>query len=126
MMPVMTGGLSALSRDLTSSGSSINTVVQRVSAALGLAGLTALATSQQSTLAAGREALLSASSPQFSQMGFGQLYGLYRSTQVEVLANSYSNVFLLTGALTAVAAIGGLFLRSGPAHHTGEPKVIAE
>jgi EmrB/QacA subfamily drug resistance transporter len=126
MMPVMTGGLSALSHDLTSSGSSINTVVQRVSAALGLAGLTALATAQQSTLAAAREGLLSASNPQVAHLGLGQLYGLYRTTQIQVLANSYSNVFLLTGALTAVAAVGGLFLRSGPAHHTGEPKVIAE
>jgi EmrB/QacA subfamily drug resistance transporter len=126
MMPVMTGGLSALSHDLTSSGSSINTVIQRVSAALGLAGLTALATAQQSTLAAARQGLLSASNPQFSHLGFGQLYGLYRRTQVEVLANSYSNVFLLTGALTAVAAVGGLFLRSGPAPHSGEPKAIGE
>jgi EmrB/QacA subfamily drug resistance transporter len=126
MMPMMTGGLSALAPDLTASGSSINTVIQRVSAALGLAGLTALATSQQSTLTASRDALLSSSNPQLSHMGFDQLYGLYRTTQIDVLANSYSNLFLLTSAFTAVAAVGALFLRSGPAHHTGEPMVVAE
>ncbi len=37
MMAVMTGGISALPTDLTTSGSAINTVTQRVSAALGLA-----------------------------------------------------------------------------------------
>jgi hypothetical protein len=50
--------LSALPHDLTTSGSAINTVTQRVSAALGLAGLTVLATSQQAQMAAGRAALL--------------------------------------------------------------------
>ena len=54
MMPIMTGGLSSLPRVLTTSGSAINTVAQRVSAALGLAGLTAVVTNQQAQLAAGR------------------------------------------------------------------------
>ena len=35
MMAIMTGGLSALPSELTTSGSAINTVAQRVSAALG-------------------------------------------------------------------------------------------
>ena len=50
----------------------------------------------------------------------------HRETQLEVLANSYSNVFLLTGALTALAAVGGLFLRSGPVPKTGGPAVMGE
>jgi MFS family permease len=126
MMSVMTGGLSSLPHDLTSSGSSINTLFQRVSAALGLAGLTAMATAQQSTLNAGRSALLSGSHPGLGHLGFDQMYGVYRSTQLQVLAESYSNVFILTGILTLVAAAGGLFLRSGPAPKSDGPKVIGE
>src|SRR6185436_18552535 len=93
MMSIMTGGLASLNPNLTNSGSAINTVAQRVSAALGLAALTAMATTQQAQLAAGRTALLQADSSQVAQLNFAQFYGLYRQTQLAVLANSYSNVF---------------------------------
>jgi hypothetical protein len=114
MMSVMTGGLASLNPHLTNSGSAINTVVQRVSAALGLAALTAMATAQQAQLAQGRADLLEGTS-QAAHLHFLQLFGLYRRTQVSVLADSYANVFLLTAAITALAAVGALFLRSGPA-----------
>jgi EmrB/QacA subfamily drug resistance transporter len=117
MMSVMTGGLAALHPELTNSGSAINTVVQRVSAALGLAALTAMATAQQAQLAAGRADLLPSASSQVNSLQLLQLFGLYRRTQVSVLADSYANVFILTAAFTAVAAVGALFLRSGPAPH---------
>ena len=117
MMPIMTGGLASLSPDQTNSGSAINTVVQRVSAALGLAALTALATAQQAQLAQGRADLLQGMSSQAAHLHLLQLFGLYRRTQVSVLANSYANLFLLTAAVTAIAAVGALFLRSGPAPH---------
>jgi hypothetical protein len=59
-------------------------------------------------------------------MPLPQLFGLYRRTQVSVLADSYSNVFILTAAVTAAAAVGALLLRSGPAQHTGsEPAGMA-
>jgi hypothetical protein len=124
MMPIMTGGLAALSQDLTTSGTAINTVAQRVSATLGLAGLTALATTQQAQLAAGRAALLQAPSSEVAQLQFAQFFGLYRQTQLAVLANSYSNVFLLTAVTTLLAALIALLLRSGPTEHsesTAEP-----
>jgi predicted MFS family arabinose efflux permease len=114
MMSVMTGGLASLNPHLTNSGSAINTVVQRVSAALGLAALTAMATAQQAQLAQGRADLLEGTS-HAAHLHFLQLFGLYRRTQVSVLADSYANVFLLTAAITALAAVGALFLRSGPA-----------
>src|SRR5512132_565319 len=118
MMSIMTGGLASLSPDLTNSGSAINTVVQRVSAALGLAALTAMATAQQAQLAQGRAELLQGTSSQAAHLPLLQLFGLYRRTQVSVLANSYANLFLLTAAVTAIAAVGALFLRSGPAPHS--------
>jgi hypothetical protein len=117
MMTVMTGGLAALHPQLTNSGSAINTVVQRVSAALGLAALTAMATAQQAQLAEGRADLLPSASSQANHLQLLQLFGLYRRTQISVLADSYANVFILTAAFTAAAAVGALFLRSGPAPH---------
>jgi EmrB/QacA subfamily drug resistance transporter len=117
MMSVMTGGLAALHPQLTNSGSAINTVVQRVSAALGLAALTAMATAQQAQLAEGRADLLPSASSQANHLQLLQLFGLYRRTQISVLADSYANVFILTAAFTAAAAVGALFLRSGPAPH---------
>jgi EmrB/QacA subfamily drug resistance transporter len=128
MMSIMTGGLASLDPQMTNTGSAINTVVQRVSAALGLAALTAMATAQQAQLAQGRADLLEGTSNQAAQLHFLQLFGLYRRTQVAVLADSYANVFLLTAGFTALAAVGALFLRSGPAQHTGEeqPAIAAE
>lgn len=114
MMPIMTGGLSSLPGVLTTSGSAINTVAQRVSAALGLAGLTALATNQQGGLMAARAALVPAGS-----MPHAEVMAAYRQTQLDVLAGSYSNVFLVTGILTLVAAALSLLLRSGPNPHGG-------
>jgi hypothetical protein len=128
MMSIMTGGLASLNPDMTNTGSAINTVVQRVSAALGLAALTAMATAQQAQLGQGRADLLEGTSDQAAHLHFLQLFGLYRRTQVAVLADSYANVFLLTAGFTALAAVGALFLRSGPAQHTGEgqPAMMAE
>jgi predicted MFS family arabinose efflux permease len=119
MMSIMTGGLASLRHELTNSGSAINTVVQRVSAALGLAGLTAMAAAQQAQLAQSRADVLGGTSSQATHLQLPQLFGLYRRTQVAVLADSYANVFLLTAAVTAIAAVGALYLRSGPAPHTG-------
>ena len=85
--------------------------LRRVSAALGLAGLTAIATTQQAT------------SSQVGQQDFAQFYGLYRRTQLAVLANSYSNVFLLTAATTLLAAVIALLLRSGPTEQSGSTAV---
>jgi hypothetical protein len=110
---------------MTNSGSAINTVVQRVSAALGLAALTAMATAQQAQLTQGRADLLEGTSGQAAHLHLLQLFGLYRRTQVSVLANSYANLFLLTAAVTAVAAVGALFLRSGPASHADSEAAVA-
>lgn len=124
MMAVMTGGLSALPSHLTTSGSAINTVTQRVSAALGLAGLTVLATSQQAQQAAGRAALLSAH--QVDHLQFLQLYAIYTRTHLEVFAASLSDVFLLTAGTTVLAAVLALTLRSGPQHHDPDSSVVVE
>ena len=124
MMSVMTGGISALPRDLTTSGSAINTVAQRVSAALGLAALTALATSQQAQMAAGRAALLTSS--QADHLHVLQLYAIYQRTHLQVFADALSDIFLVTAVTTAFAAVIALSLRSGPQHHAPDAPVMVD
>ena len=120
MMPIMTGGLSALPQAVTSAGSAYNTLAQRVSSALGLAVLTAFADSQQAQFMADRSALLTPDGPSVNpqvaamlQQGQAGLIPLWEELGIEVAAQAYSNIFLITGVLT-VASIGlALFLRNG-------------
>ena len=58
MMPIMTGGLSTLPSQSTDTGSAFNTIVQRVSSALGPAVVTALVTGNSAQFTANRSALL--------------------------------------------------------------------
>ena len=59
MMPIMTGGLSAVSPDQVDGASAFNNVVQRTSSALGLAGLTSLVTWSREQYAVDRGLLVS-------------------------------------------------------------------
>jgi EmrB/QacA subfamily drug resistance transporter len=122
MMPIMTGGISALPPNFVSSGSAFNTLTQRVTSALGLAVLTALATGQQAQFMADRSALLRASgadmNPQIMAMdknGPAGLIPLWEQLQVEVQAQAYSNVFLVAGICTLGGVLLALFLRNGRA-----------
>lgn len=56
MMPVMAGGLATLSPDLADAGGSFNTLVQRVSQALGLGTLSVLVTVDRSQFMSDRSA----------------------------------------------------------------------
>jgi EmrB/QacA subfamily drug resistance transporter len=122
MMPIMTGGISALPPNFVSSGSAFNTLTQRVTSALGLAVLTALATGQQAQFMADRSALVQASgadmNPQIMAMdknGPAGLIPLWEQLQVEVQAQAYSNVFLVAGICTLAGVLLALFLRNGRA-----------
>jgi EmrB/QacA subfamily drug resistance transporter len=120
MMPIMTGGLSTLPAEMINSGSALNNVVQRVSQAIGLAGLTALATTLQAQDLADRSGLLNSftTDPRataLQRQGPLGLYPLWQRTNLEVLASAYSNIFLIITILLLVAALLALFLRHGPA-----------
>jgi MFS family permease len=113
MMPVMTGGLSALPAQTTDTGSALNTLTQRVSAALGLAVLTALVNVDQAQFFADRAALLPATGantpPEITMMrhnGRAGLIPLWQQLTNEVTAQAYSNAFFLTGCVT----LAGIFL----------------
>ncbi|MDT7636166.1 MAG: hypothetical protein QOC83_454 [Pseudonocardiales bacterium] len=118
MMPIMTAGLAAIPAAFASSGSPVNNIAQRVSGSLGLAGLTVLATSQQAQLMADRSALIPASSgvaaiQQIADQGTSALYGYYQQLSLYVMADAYSNVFLVCCLLTAAAVPLALLLHSG-------------
>ena len=131
MMPIMTGGISALPPSIVSAGSAFNTLTQRVTAALGLAVLTAMATAQQAQYLADRSALLRATGadidPRILNMqGSGPtgLIPLWQQLQVEVQAQAYSNVFLVAGACTMAGVILAFFLRSGKAPSDDETEPV--
>ncbi|WP_028935774.1 MDR family MFS transporter [Pseudonocardia spinosispora] len=122
MMPITTAGISSLPPHLAGAGSAFNQLVQRVTAALGLAMLTALATGRQAQLWADRSALLTPADERVHTMaarGAEGLAPLYESLQLHVLAQAYSDVFLLCGAVTLAAIPLALFIRrpatGGPA-----------
>jgi len=131
MMPIMTGGISALPPSIVSAGSAFNTLTQRVTAALGLAVLTAMATAQQAQFMADRSALLRATGanldPRIVNMrsnGPAGLIPLWQQLEVEVQAQAYSNVFLVAGSCTLLGVVLGFFLRSGKAPGTDDAEPV--
>jgi EmrB/QacA subfamily drug resistance transporter len=118
MMPIMTGGISAVSPEIVGSASAFNNVAQRVSAALGLAALTAFMTIQQAQLNADRGGLVTSDVPMPS-LGPGETGGMlgtmsvYQQTQTQVYVSSLDDVMLLMTIMSAVAVVLALFLRNG-------------
>ncbi|HEY6425052.1 MAG TPA: DHA2 family efflux MFS transporter permease subunit [Pseudonocardiaceae bacterium] len=118
MMPIFTGGIAVVPISQVNAASAFNNVVQRVSGALGLAVLTAILTTQQAQQMGGRNALLPAHTPT-PHLGPGVpdwlgTYATYRLTQLQVFVGAIGDLFLITCALSALGALGALFLRSGP------------
>jgi EmrB/QacA subfamily drug resistance transporter len=131
MMPIMTGGISSLPPNIVNAGSAFNTLTQRVTAALGLAALTALATAQQAQFMADRSALLQPNGPSINpqiltmeKQGQAGLIPLWQQLQIEVQAQAYSNVFLVAGICTLAGVLLAFFLRHGNATVDNEPVEI--
>jgi EmrB/QacA subfamily drug resistance transporter len=117
MMPIMTGGLSTLPPEVSDSGSAFNTLTQRVSAALGLAVMTALVSENSAQFMADRSNLLeSGASPQVLQMqeqGTTGLLPLFDQVSGQVQAAAYSTGFFLAGCVTLAGVALALLIRSG-------------
>ena len=116
-MPIMTGGMSALPPGIVSAGSAINTLVQRVTAAIGLAAITALTTIEQAQLLVNRSGLMHVSGadvdPRITQMqssGPGGLLPLYNELTHQVTTQSYRNAFMLVGICVLAAVPLAYFL----------------
>lgn len=115
MMPIMTNGISAVPAAIVGSASAFNNVAQRVSAALGLAALTAFMTIQQAQLSADRSGLVSPDVlPSLGPGPTGQMlgaYAIYQQTSVQVYVSALDDVMFITTIMTAVAVGLALFLR---------------
>ncbi|PZS31258.1 MAG: hypothetical protein DLM61_08990 [Pseudonocardiales bacterium] len=117
MMPIMTGGIAVIPMNQVNAASAFNNVTQRVSGALGLAVLTAILTMQRAQQMAGRAALVPADTPT-PHLGppgtpdWLDMYATYQRTQLQVFVAAIDDLFLIAAAL---AVLGALLLRSGPA-----------
>ncbi len=143
MMPIMTGGISSLPPSQVSRGSAFNNVVQRTSAAMGLAALTAVLTTHQSQAFADRSGLMSpttfgtadpggagaaAAAGAGSGSGSGsmlRMYEMYQQAQSQVFVSALDDLLLITAVTTLLGVVLALFLRSGPAPApTAEPAAV--
>jgi EmrB/QacA subfamily drug resistance transporter len=122
MMPIMTGAMAAVRADAVAQASAVNNIIQRVSAALGLAVLTSVLTAHQAQQVADGAALLPSVSPGFPQLqqlaaqGQSAVMGLYTALQNQAFGGGLGDVFLLTAGLSAAGALLALMLPSRPAH----------
>jgi EmrB/QacA subfamily drug resistance transporter len=120
MMPVMTGGVAAVPTNKVGAASAFNNVAQRSAAALGLAILTAVMTSQQAAMLEDRTSLIGADTPMPGLMPgpSGQMvgmYAVYQKTSLQVFAAALDQLMVITAALTLVGVALAFLLRSGPA-----------
>jgi EmrB/QacA subfamily drug resistance transporter len=129
MMPIITAGLASIPPALTTSASLMNNVVQQMSSALGLAVMTVLATRTHAQLSADRAALVPNTPHELSTFGIDpdsllSLYGLYKQLELQVLAQAYSDVFMIAALLTVAALLLAFFLRK-PAAFEDDPAPAA-
>jgi EmrB/QacA subfamily drug resistance transporter len=130
MMPIMTGGLSAVPANQVDGASAFNNVVQRTSAALGLAGLTSLVTYSREQFALDRGLIVSPDTPMpvLAPGATGELagmYAVYQQTQTLAFVEAMHSLFIVTAIITAVGIPLALMLRSGPSTPVAGGAVVA-
>ncbi len=129
MMPIMTAGIASLPPDKVNQGSMLNNVVRQVAGALGLAVLGAFASSRQAQQLADRNALLTRSDLASRVDGpmpptgpsMTTMYQMMQRIRLDVLADAYSQIFVITTIVTLLGALLALRLRSGPAPSAAGP-----
>ncbi|HWM56256.1 MAG TPA: hypothetical protein VNO83_00365, partial [Pseudonocardia sp.] len=120
MMPIMTGGIAVIPPSLVSHAGAFNNVVQRTTAALGLAVLTAMVSNQQSQQIEDRTALIPAGTP-MPQLGpdagegVAGLLAVYQETQNQVFVSALNDMYIVTAIVTAAGVVLALMLHHGPA-----------
>ena len=130
MMPIMTGGLSAVPPNQVDGASAFNNVVQRTSAALGLAGLTSLVTYSREQFALDRGLMVSPDTPMpvLAPGPTGELagmYAVYQQTQTLAFVEAMHSLFIVTAIITAAGIPLALMLRSGPSTPAAGGAVVA-
>jgi EmrB/QacA subfamily drug resistance transporter len=130
MMPIMTGGLSAVPPDQVDGASAFNNVVQRTSSALGLAGLTSLVTYSREQFSLDRGLLVSTDTPMpvLAPGATGEMagmYAIYQQTQTIAFVEAMHSLFIVTAIITAAGVPLALMLRSGPSKPAAGGPVVA-
>jgi len=130
MMPIMTGGLSAVPPDQVDGASAFNNVVQRTSSALGLAGLTSLVTYSREQFSLDRGLLVSTDTPMpmLAPGATGEMagmYAVYQQTQTIAFVEAMHSLFIVTAIITAAGVPLALMLRSGPSKPAAGGPVVA-
>jgi EmrB/QacA subfamily drug resistance transporter len=128
MMPIMTGGIAAVPPDMVDGAGAFNTVVQRASAALGLAALTSLVTNSRAQFAHDRGALISPDTamPALGSGEAGQMGGMYmvsQYTQTLAFVEAMHGLFIVTAIITALGVPLALMMRSGPSKSADGPAI---
>ncbi|HEX4246375.1 MAG TPA: DHA2 family efflux MFS transporter permease subunit [Pseudonocardia sp.] len=126
MMPIITAGVSSLPPSLTSAGSAMNNVMQRVASSIAIAVFGSMNTSQTAQLIADR-GLLVGEGPQAlprineaREQGAPGLLGIYQTLRAAVTAQTYANAFYVVTLMCAGAVLLALTTRSGRAKSTGQ------
>jgi MFS family permease len=117
MMPIMTSGVSALSRQLTTSGSAMNNIMQRVSSSVAVAVFGGLNIAAVAQMTSDRGAMVTG-------VASDQLYAAYQQLSSAVTTQAYDNGFYVTAWLCAGAALLAATMRSGRRAAGGESVVV--
>jgi hypothetical protein len=117
IMPIITGGLAAIPTAEVGAASVVSNVVRQTSAALGLAVLTAIWTTQQAQQLAARAALLPGDAAT-SHLDSGSpawqgIYAVYQQTQLHVFVAAMDDLILIAAGLSALGALAALLMQSG-------------
>jgi MFS family permease len=120
IMPITSAGFAVIPPAQASAASAFNNVIQRTAGALGVGVFTAIVTTLQAQLMAGRAALLPANTP-IPRLSAAtphslDVYAVYQQTDLRVYADAIDNLFLIATAISALATLGTLFLRPTPAY----------
>jgi EmrB/QacA subfamily drug resistance transporter len=127
LMPIMTGGVSAVPARYSDMGSAVNTLFQRMASSIGIALFTVMSTHDRDQLLLDRSGLMAGSGAnvysgiqQYGQQGQSELYSLYQQVQGNVQAHAYSSVFIIAGTIAFAGAALAFLLPSGrPATDSG-------
>jgi len=121
-MPIMTAGTSVLPQTLTSAGSSVNNIMQRLAASVAIAVFGSLNTSASSQLASDRGGLMGVDPGQLAGASGGvgvpaqpstPYLGAYQDLMAQVRTETYANGFYVVAILSLVGAGIAVFMRSG-------------
>jgi predicted MFS family arabinose efflux permease len=130
MMPIMTSGVLALSRQLTTSGSAMNNIMQRVASSVAVAVFGGLNLTTTAQMTADNGALITTGPGESSALAAAQaegaqgLYGVYEQMAASATTQSYDNGFYITAWLCAGAVLLAATMRSGKAKQSGESVVV--